>query len=76
MSRGGFTLPGRASLEWAALFSALALIFPLSALIGVGFVLRARHQGVPRWVPAAALALWCGVLGLVLEGVLGTRLLP
>ncbi|MGP8059516.1 MAG: hypothetical protein ACLP9C_07770 [Acidimicrobiales bacterium] len=70
------TPPGRASFEWAVLFAALALVFPLSALVGLGFAERARRRGYGRWPAATAIAVWCGILGAVLRGFLHLGLVP
>lgn len=70
------TPPGRASFEWAVLFAALALIFPLSAVVGLGFAERARRRGYRRWPGAMAVAVWCGILGVILRGFLHLGVVP
>lgn len=70
------TPPGRASFEWAVLFAALALVLPLSALVGLGFAERARRRGYARWPGAMAMAVWCGILGAVLRGLLHLGVVP
>jgi len=75
-SNRALTPPGRASFEWAVLFAAIALVFPLSALLGVGFAERARRRGYARWPGAMAIALWCGILGAILRGLLHLGVVP
>lgn len=68
--------PGRAPLEWSILCSAVGLLFPLLALIGAGFALRARRQGSPRWLAAFLAGLWCLILGGSVRLALGFGLVP
>lgn len=68
--------PGRASLEWSILCSAVGLLFPLLALVGAGFAIRARRQGSPRWLAALLAALWCLVLGGSVRLALGFGFIP
>ena len=71
--RRALTPPGRAAFEWAVLFAAVALVFPLSGLVGVGFAHRARRRGYARWPGAVAAAVWCGALGAILQGASPSR---
>jgi hypothetical protein len=73
---GRLTPPGKASFEFAVAFAALALVFPVSSLVGVGFALHARKQGYPRWAAALIVALWCGFLGVLLRGMLKMGVVP
>lgn len=68
--------PGRGALEWSILCSAIGLLFPLLALAGAGFALRARLQGNSRWLAALLAALWCLILGGSVRLALGFGLVP
>jgi len=68
--------PGRAAVEWSILCGAVGLLFPLLALIGAGFALRARRQGSTRWLAALLAALWCAVLGGIVRLAVGFGLFP
>jgi len=68
--------PGRAAVEWSILCSALGILFPLLALIGAGFALRARRQGSGRWLASLLAALWCAVLGGFVRLAVGFGLFP
>lgn len=72
----GFESPGRAAFEWAILFAATALVFPEAALLAGASALVSRRRGSPRWKTALALAVWCGLLGIVFRIHLGVRTLP
>ncbi len=68
--------PGKACFDWAVLFAALALLFPVSALIGVGLADRSRRKSYSRWKSAMAAAVWCGILGMVLRAMLKLPVVP
>ncbi len=69
-------LRGRASLEWAVLFAALALLFPEAAVVGMVFAGRARRHGCARWRAALAACIWCGLLGAVIRARLRLGIVP
>lgn len=73
---GDLTAPGRSSFDWAVLFAALALAFPVSGLIGVAFAERSRRKGYPRWKSASAVGLWCLFLGILVRGLLHLGAFP
>lgn len=73
---GDLTAPGRSSFDWAVLFAAVALVLPVSGLVGVVFAERSRRKGYTRWKSAMAIAIWCAVLGLLLRGVLRIGVFP
>jgi hypothetical protein len=73
---GDLTAPGRSSFDWAVLFAALALMFPVSGLIGAVFADRSRRKGYPRWKSAMAVSLWCVFLGLMIRGLLHVGVFP
>ncbi len=73
---GDLTAPGRSSFDWALLFAAVAIIVPVSGLVGVFFADRSRRKGYRRWKSAFAVSLWCLVLGIMLRGVLHMGVLP
>jgi hypothetical protein len=73
---GDLTAPGRSSFDWAVLFAAVALIFPVSGVIGVVFAERSRRKGYARWKSAMAIAVWCALLGVILRGVLRLGVFP
>jgi hypothetical protein len=73
---GDLTAPGRSSFDWAVLFAALALAFPVSGVVGVVFADRSRRKGYPRWKAALAVSLWCAFLGLMVRGLLHTGVFP
>ena len=62
--------PGRSSFDWAVLFAAVALVFPVSGLVGVFFADRSRRKGYGRWRSALAISIWCAFVGVLLRGVL------
>jgi hypothetical protein len=67
---------GKASFDWAVLFAALALLFPVSAIIGIGLAERSRRKSYSRWKSAMAMAVWCGILGGVLRVMLKLPVVP
>lgn len=73
---GDMTAPGRSSFDWAVLFAAVALVLPVSGLVGVVFAERSRRKGYTRWKSAMAVAIWCMVLGVMLRGVLRIGVFP
>jgi sugar phosphate isomerase/epimerase len=73
---GDLTAPGRSSFDWAVLFAALALVFPVSGVIGVVFADRSRRKGYPRWKSALAISLWCAFVGVMVRGLLHTGVFP
>jgi hypothetical protein len=73
---GELTAPGRSSFDWAVLFAAVALVLPVSGLVGVVFAERSRRKGYARWKSAMAIAVWCAVLGVILRGVLRIGVFP
>jgi hypothetical protein len=68
--------PGRSSFDWAVFFATVALVFPVSGLIGVVFAERSRRKGYPRWKSAMAVSLWCVFLGVLLRGLLHLGVFP
>ena len=68
-SFGDLTAPGRSSFDWAVLFAAVALVFPVSGLVGVYFADRSRRKGYRRWRSALAIAIWCAFVGVLLRGL-------
>ncbi len=70
------TASGRSSFDWAVLFAAVALVFPVSGLVGVVFAERSRRKGYRRWKSALAIAIWCTVLGLILRGMFRLGVFP
>jgi hypothetical protein len=73
---GDLTKPGRSSFDWAVLFAALALAFPVSGILGVAFADRSRRKGYERWKSALAVSIWCAFLGVVLRGLLRMGVFP
>lgn len=73
---GDLTAPGRSSFDWAVLCAAVALVLPVSGLVGVFFAERSRRKGFARWKSAMAIAIWCMVLGVILRGVLRIGVFP
>ena len=73
---GDLTAPGRSSFDWAVLFAALALVFPVSGVIGVVFADRSRRKGYRRWKSAMAASLWCAFVGLMVRGLLHIGVFP
>jgi hypothetical protein len=72
----GLTPPGKASFEWALLFATVALLFPVSGVVGIYFADRSRRRRYPRWRAAAAMSLWCALLGLLVRLLLHIGLFP
>jgi hypothetical protein len=70
------TLPGRASFDWALLFAGIALVFPVSGVIGMCFAYRARRKGYPRWAAGMAMAVWCMALGVIVRTMLHLAVFP
>jgi succinate dehydrogenase hydrophobic anchor subunit len=73
---GDLTAPGRSSFDWAVLFAALALVFPVSGFIGAVFADRSRRKGYPRWKSAMAVSFWCVFVGLMVRGLLHFGVFP
>lgn len=73
---GDLRAPGRSSFDWAVLFAAVALLFPVSGVLGVVFADRSRRKGYGRWRSAMAIAIWCAVLGIVLRGLVHMGVFP
>ena len=67
---------GRASFEWAVLFSSLSLLSPALGVFAVGFSLRARRLGSPKWVVVLVASLWCVVLGAIVRIGFGLEIVP
>jgi hypothetical protein len=70
------TAPGRSSFDWAVFFATVALIFPVSGLVGVVFADRSRRKGYKRWKSALAISIWCAFVGLLLRGMLHLGAFP
>jgi hypothetical protein len=68
--------PGRGSLEWSVMCSALTLVVPVLGLAALGLAVRARNQGSTRWLVAVLAAPWCAFLGALLRLRLGFEVLP
>lgn len=68
--------PGRSTFDWAVLFAAVALVFPVSGVLGVVFADRSRRKGYRRWRSAMAIAIWCVFLGIVLRGLMHMGVFP
>jgi hypothetical protein len=75
---GGYdlTASGRSSFDWAVLFAALALVFPVSGLVGVAFADRSRRRGYARWRSALGISIWCVLVGCVLRAFLHVEVFP
>jgi hypothetical protein len=76
ISIDGLTPRGRASFEWAVLFSAVALVFPISGIAALLFAERSRRNGYDRWRAAMAVAPWCLLLGVVVRLLLHIAIVP
>jgi hypothetical protein len=63
------TSPGRSSFDWAVLFAAVALVFPVSGVVGVFFADRSRRKGYGRWRSALAISIWCAFVGILVRGL-------
>jgi succinate dehydrogenase hydrophobic anchor subunit len=70
------TAAGRSSFDWAVLFAAVALVFPVSGFFGVLFAARSRRKGYGRWRSALAITIWCMFLGIMLRGLVGMGVFP
>jgi hypothetical protein len=68
--------PGRSSLQWSVVFSALAILVPMLSVVAVFFALRCRHQHGPRWLVALVAALWCALLGSAFRAFGGLPIIP
>jgi hypothetical protein len=70
------TVPGRSSFDWAIFFATVALVFPVSGLVGAVFAERARRKGYPRWKSAMTVSLWCAFVGILLRGLFHFGVFP
>lgn len=70
------TAPGRSSFDWAILFATVALVFPVSGVIGVVYADRSRRKGYGRWKSAMAISIWCAFVGILLRGLLHLGVFP
>ena len=68
--------PGRGSLEWAVMFSALSLVVPVLGVVAIWFALRARRLQSSRWLLVLIASLWCIFLGVVVRIGLGLEIVP
>ena len=68
--------PGRGRLELAVLLSAAAMLVPVAAFPALVAAVSARRAGNPRAVAACLAAIWCGMLGLVVRGVVNIGPIP
>ena len=73
---GDLTAPGRSSFDWAVLFAASALFFPVAGVIGVVFADRSRRKGYRRWKSALAVSIWCAFVGLMVRGLFHLGVFP
>ena len=73
---GDLTAPGRSSFDWAVLFAAVALAFPVSGLVGVVFADRSRRKGYGRWKSAMAISIWCAFLGIMVRSLFHLGVVP
>lgn len=73
---GDLTAPGRSSFDWAVLCATLALVFPVSGVVGVVFADRSRRKGYGRWKAALAASIWCVFVGIVVRGLLRMEVVP
>jgi hypothetical protein len=71
-----FFEPGRASFDWSLLFSALAIVVPVSGLVAMMLSQRARQRSSARWKVAMAMAVWCTALGVGARLVLHVGVIP
>jgi hypothetical protein len=67
---------GKASFDWAILFATIALLFPVSGLIGICFAERSRRRGYPRWLPALLMSAWCAILGVLVRSLFHIGIFP
>jgi hypothetical protein len=75
-TRMSFSQPGKAGFDWAILCSALALLFPVAAIVGIASALHSRHAGYSRWRIVFVMAIWSGFLGIMIRGLLGAGVFP
>ncbi len=73
---GDLTAPGRASFDWAVLCAAVALVFPVSGVVGVVCADQSRRKGYARWRSATIVSIWCAFVGIVLRGFVGMGVFP
>jgi hypothetical protein len=67
---------GKASFEWAILFATIALLFPVSGLVGICFADHSRRRGYPRWPAGLGISAWCAMLGLFIRAFLHIGMFP
>jgi hypothetical protein len=67
---------GKASFDWAILFATIALLFPVSGLVGICFAERSRRGGYPRWLAALVMSAWCAILGVFIRTLLHIGIFP
>lgn len=68
--------PGRGFLELSVLLSAAAILVPLCCPGAVVAAVAARRAGNRRWLAAVLAAVWCGLLGIFLRGIVGMGIAP
>jgi hypothetical protein len=68
--------PGRAHLEWSILLSAFSMLAPACAPGALAFALLARRASHPRWLAAFVVAIWSGLLGVIIRAAVGGALIP
>ena len=68
--------PGRASLEWSVILSALTILVPMLVVPAIYFALRCRRQHGPRWLVALLAACWCALLGSAFRLFGGLPIIP
>ena len=68
--------PGRSSLQWSVVLSALTILVPVLALGAIGFALRCRRQRGERWLAALIAACWCLFLGVAFRRAGGLPIIP
>jgi uncharacterized MAPEG superfamily protein len=73
---GRSTPAGKASFEWAILFATIAILFPVSGLVGICFADRSRRKGYPRWLAALLVSAWCAILGSLVRSLLHIGIFP
>jgi len=73
---GDLTAPGRASFDWAILCATVALVIPACGFAGVYFADRSRRKGYGRWKAAAAMSLWCVLVGIIVRGFFHLGVFP
>jgi hypothetical protein len=67
---------GKATFEWAILFATIALVFPVSGLVGICLADASRRRGYPRWLAALAMSAWCAILGSLVRSLLHIGIFP